>query len=323
MAQGALLPTTNNFLILGLPGVFDFCGSTVMFIALGLVPASVYQMMRGFIVVITCLFAKFFLGKKYFRHHWLSVIIITFGIILVGLAAIFYGSGETSKSTGSMIAGVVMLVVSQFFTATQFIMEARLFDRYYIHPLKLVGCEGMMGLSISIVFIIIFAFVPCPGIDFCEAPYNHLTEPIGAMKELVTPVTILVCGLAIVLSIAFFNVAGVSVTKFTSAGHRAVVDLSRTVIIWVFFLALGNEKFVGMQLAGFIILTLGSLIFNEVIRLPFCGLNTFTLAALRAKQKGEKNPDPLNVPPYMSSSPGTYDYSRLRESVKLRAASMA
>lgn len=95
-----------------------------------------------------------------------------------------------------------------------------------------------MGLSITIVFITIFAFIPCPSNDFCEVPYDKFTSPIKAIKELVTPATILVCALGIVLSISFFNFSGVSVTKYTTAGHRAVIDTSRTVVIWIFFLAL-------------------------------------------------------------------------------------
>lgn len=135
-----------------------------MFIALGLVPASVYQMMRGFIVVLTCLFAVIFLRRRYFRHHWLGVVLVTLGIALVGVAAVLFDSKkDDTKSTDSMIAGVMMLLVSQFFTATQFILEARLFAKYYVPPLKLVGCEGLMGLSITIVFLLISAFIPCPG----------------------------------------------------------------------------------------------------------------------------------------------------------------
>lgn len=138
LASQANLPPTNNFFVLGLPGAMDFCGSTITFIALGLVPASVYQMMKGFIVVMTCLFSCLFLRKPYFRHHWLGVILVTGGIILVGVAAIVFGP-EEEASGGSLVAGVVILIIAQFFTATQFLMESRLFDRYYIPPLKLVG----------------------------------------------------------------------------------------------------------------------------------------------------------------------------------------
>jgi hypothetical protein len=53
-----------NPVLIAIPACFDICGSTLMFIALTLCAASVYQMMRGVIVVITALMALGFLGKK-------------------------------------------------------------------------------------------------------------------------------------------------------------------------------------------------------------------------------------------------------------------
>jgi len=46
-----------------IPASCDVMGSTLMFVALTMVPASVYQMMRGLIVVITALMSIIFLGK--------------------------------------------------------------------------------------------------------------------------------------------------------------------------------------------------------------------------------------------------------------------
>ena len=42
-------------LLLAIPAAFDFTASSLMFIALTMTPASVYQMMRGFVTVITAL----------------------------------------------------------------------------------------------------------------------------------------------------------------------------------------------------------------------------------------------------------------------------
>ena len=53
-----------NPLLVAIPAGFDICGSTMMFIALTMCAASVYQMMRGFIVVITAFMALMFLGRK-------------------------------------------------------------------------------------------------------------------------------------------------------------------------------------------------------------------------------------------------------------------
>ena len=86
-------------------------------------------MLSGFTVVITCLFSFFFLHKPYFRHHWLGVILVTGGVILVGIAAVLFGPKEESSET-SIVVGVVLLLLAQFFVATQFLIEAILFERY-------------------------------------------------------------------------------------------------------------------------------------------------------------------------------------------------
>jgi drug/metabolite transporter (DMT)-like permease len=59
-------------------------GSSLMFVALTMVPASVYQMMRGFIVIITALFSVWFLGRKLYIHHWCSLVVVFAGVALVG-----------------------------------------------------------------------------------------------------------------------------------------------------------------------------------------------------------------------------------------------
>lgn len=56
--------TNINPLLLAIPATCDFCGSSLMFIALTQCAASVYQMMRGIIVVITAILAVVFLGRK-------------------------------------------------------------------------------------------------------------------------------------------------------------------------------------------------------------------------------------------------------------------
>lgn len=76
-----------------------------------------------------------------------------------------------------------------------------------------------------------------------------------------------------------------------------------------------------MQLAGFIVLTIGSLVFNEVLRLPFCGLNKFTMAYIQKHNNKSNNKDIPDAPHYIAVSPGSYDSSRLKISLKARARS--
>jgi len=61
-----------------------------MFIALTMVPASVYQMMRGFVNVVVPIFAVIFLKRKQHRHHWTAIALIVIGVAIVGYVAIHY-----------------------------------------------------------------------------------------------------------------------------------------------------------------------------------------------------------------------------------------
>merc|ERR1719271_1008835 len=71
------------------------------------------------------------------------------------------------------------------------------------------------------------------------------------------------------LSISFFNWSGVTVTQRASAVARSTIDVSRTALIWVVELALLWNTFSWMQLVGFVVLIIGTLIYNEALKLPF------------------------------------------------------
>merc|ERR1719221_1712524 len=72
-----------------------------------------------------------------------------------------------------------------------------------------------------------------------------------------------------IFSIAFFNYSGVTVTQRASAVARSTIDVSRTVLIWVAELALGWNAFNGLQLVGFVVLALGTLIYNRLLVVSF------------------------------------------------------
>ena len=69
------------------------------------------------------------------------------------------------------------------------------------------------------------------------------------------------------ISIAFFNFAGISVTKEMSATTRMVLDSVRTLVIWTVSLLpfVKWQEFHALQLVGFIVLVTGMCIYNNII----------------------------------------------------------
>lgn len=71
-----------------------------------------------------------------------------------------------------------------------------------------------------------------------------------------------------VLSISFFNFAGVSVTKELSATTRMVLDSVRTIVIWAFSLVAQWQQFTPLTLGGFVVLLTGMMLYNNVLIMP-------------------------------------------------------
>ena len=108
------LKTHINPLLLAIPACFDIVASTLMNIALTMVAASVYQMLRGMIIIITAVMAIFFLKKKLFRHHWTSIAVIFTGVFMVGLAALYFKTDEekSHKEGETKPLGIILLLIA-------------------------------------------------------------------------------------------------------------------------------------------------------------------------------------------------------------------
>ena len=289
-AAGSLQLKTNiNPLLLLIPSAFDIIASTLMDISLTMVAASVYQMLRGMIIIITALMSIIFLKRKLYRHHWTSVSAIFIGVFMVGLAALIAPKDDKVKPTKAF--GIILIVFAQLFTGGMFIVEEKLLGDYYLDPLKVVGWEGIWGILMYAVLLPIFSCIPCESADLC--PYGHLEDVLRAFRDYNNNYVLILLTVAQCFSIAFFNWFGVTVTKNASAAQRSTIDTSRTVLIWLFFLVVplyGEyiEKFSPLQLVGFIFLVCGTLVYNEIVIVPFLGFDRYTRGALEKREKAEK-----------------------------------
>lgn len=103
------------------------------------------------------------------------------------------------------------------------------------------------------------------GPPFADNPRGSLEDFFDAMTQIKNSWQI-VCALGgTIVSIAFFNFAGISVTKEISATSRMVLDSVRTLVIWMFSLIIGWQSFQSLQLVGFIVLLFGMCLYNNVV----------------------------------------------------------
>jgi drug/metabolite transporter (DMT)-like permease len=248
-----------------IPSFFDFCASTLMFVGLILSAPSVYQMMRGFIMVVVALYSILFLKLTLFRHQYLGVLCALIGVILVGLASVLY----EASSAENPVLGVIIIIIAQFFAGGVFVSEQLFLENIVVHPLQAVGIEGMSGFCYYLVVLPIFNAIPCSNADFCNGGF--VENSVEAFRQLGASWEILLCMIGFMLSISLFNFTGVTTTKKAGALARSTIDTSRTLLIWVFSIFVGWEDFIWLQLIGFFFLVLGTLIYNEILQIPWYG----------------------------------------------------
>ena len=296
--------------ILAIPALFDFTASSLMFVALTMTPASVYQMMRGFVTVITALLSIFLLKKKQHSHHWLGLGCVVLALVEVGYVSIALGEPEDGL-VGSVPLGIALLLIAQCFVGGLFIVEEYFLGDYYLDPLKVVGSEGMWGVLYWCISLPLMQLVKCE-MSLCN--FDYLENSAYAFQQMADEPVLIVYTVGIMISIAFFNVCGVTTTKLASAAQRSTVDTSRTVLIWMGSVALGFEKFQWQAIPGFILLVFGTLVYNEILVLPFWGLDKNTKVALSARD-GAKKRDMA----YMQTSPGAAYSSQRNQRLLMKA----
>jgi len=277
-------------LLLALPAICDICGTTLMNVGLLFVAASIYQMTRGALVLFVGIFSVIFLRHKLGPTKWLSLMVVTLGVMIVGLAGALQAHPQHLPGNSKRdlllsilsrqpapeepvdhseavwtIIGVLMIAGGQIFTATQFVFEEHILAKYSINPTLTVAWEGTFGFLITILGMIVLHLT----IGRTEAGRHHYFDAVEGWHQFTHNPAIFSSSLLIMLSIGGFNFFGLSVTRIISATSRSTIDTCRTLFIWIVSLGLGWETFKWLQVVGFVLLVYGTFLFNDLIAAPW------------------------------------------------------
>lgn len=275
----------HSRLIYALPAICDMTATSVMYIGLSLTASSVFQMLRGSVIVFTSILSVIFLKRKLGAHHYLGILLVVGGTAVVGTDSLVpqCASGDSSSATGGKaMLGNILIIVAQIIVAVQMVVEEKLLSKYEIPPLQVVGWEGFFGFTILSSALVGLYFVKPPS-DFCTTPAcnnvipagvpqpytcDHFEDTPDAFTQIANSPAVAGFLSLNILSIAFFNAFGVAITKHVNAATRMVMDSLRTMVIWGFSLGIGWESFCYVQLIGFALLLTGTLVYNEVVKIP-------------------------------------------------------
>jgi drug/metabolite transporter (DMT)-like permease len=257
-AEDALTFTQTPKWIFLLPCCCDLVATALLCMGLALVAVSVAQMCRGTVIIFVCAMSYVFLGRRQKPHQLIGVGLVVVGVALVALAALQQHSGKGSvfTSSSSLLAGISLCVFAQVFQASMFVYEEKIMSQYTVAPLQVVGMEGLFGVFISALILA------------CLQPLGHANTP-GAFHQMKSSPVLLASVFGSMIAVAIFNFAGATVTQKSSAVARTTIKISSTITIWLAELAFGWNTFSHLQLAGFVFVAAGTVIYNGIVELPF------------------------------------------------------
>ncbi|XP_033763645.1 solute carrier family 35 member F6-like isoform X2 [Pecten maximus] len=250
-----------NPLVFAPPAICDMCGTSLMYIGLTLTYASSFQMLRGAVIIFTALLSVAFLGHNIKARMWAGMITVILGLGVVGVSDVVFGD-KKSKDINGIIAGDLLIIMAQIIVSVQMVYEEKFVARYRVSPLLAVGYEGLWGFIILGILLVPFYFIHAP--VFSKLPSHRLEDPLDAFRQISNNWQIAAAVIGNIVSIAFFNFAGISIMKSQSATTRMVLDSVRTLSIWAVTLALTWQTFEGLQVFGFVLLIVGMCLYYNI-----------------------------------------------------------
>ncbi|KRY61494.1 Solute carrier family 35 member F6 [Trichinella britovi] len=245
-----------NFLIFLPATLCDMTATSIMYIGLTMTNASSFQMLRGATVIFTGIFSVAFLGMTLAVFKWIGMFLVLCGLIVVGVSDMMFSSSSAEISDPN-----------RMISALQMVYEQKFISKYNVAPMLAVGLEGLFGVILMTVVCICFYWIKVPA-TFSTDPDGRLENVLDAVRQIEDNMLILLPIIGLIVSIAFFNFAGISVTKEMNATTRMVLDSVRVFFIWGVSLIAGWQSFVLLQLGGFAILLIGMFVYNNIFFHP-------------------------------------------------------
>lgn len=243
--------------------MLDMIATSTMYIGLNLTYASSFQMLRGSVIVFVAIFSMIFLQKRLQLREWTGIGFIIVGLTCVGLSDMM-GSSSTDVNRTDVLIGDSLIILAQVITACQMVFEEKFVAGLDIPALQAVGWEGFFGFFVLSVLLVPMYFITVPS-KFTNNPRGVMEDAIDAFYMIKNNNLLLVPISGTIVSIAFFNFAGISVTKEISATTRMVLDSVRTMVIWAVSLLIGWQSFHYLQVVGFASLIFGMCVYNNII----------------------------------------------------------
>ena len=286
MIPGKFIDKFIVFLLITLVFAVD-CISTFVQIYLSDSVLSFFDMiLRGVTLFLATLLSMKILHYKYYRHHWFGFLILLIGLIIITTNTVYFNYKKISSQ--SIWDIIVNICISYIWSACQEVNEKYIMDVKYVSPFAVVGLEGIGGLvSMTFIYPILAVFVNK------EFGFGRL---INYMKFIFCDnPCIWIYYIILIISISAFNTYKVLTIHHFYPTYNGLSDVLGDFIYWIVFYIL--DKYFKIQISNtdkikssffiniisYLIMTLGIIIYLEIVQINCFGLNTNTREQIKRR----------------------------------------
>lgn len=297
-------PQKFNPLVWAIPACCDLAGTSTMYLGLTWTYAASFQMLRGSVIIFTGILSVTFLHNKLKWFHWTGMIMVILGLCVVGTGDYVFGGTSGYRDKEMILAGDLLIILAQGIAAVQMTVEEKIIKKYKVPPMQGVGWEGIFGFSILIILLFPMFFIPWhlpADISFWQE-HVRFEDAIDGLSQMGNNWQLCFANIGLIVSIAFFNFSGLTITEKMNATTRMVLDSVRTIFIWAFSLIVGWQEFQFLQPIGYLILFIGTCVYYDLIFMPTFRYAQRRLTGQKLSIQGDRNherkpliaPSPIN-----------------------------
>ena len=223
-----------------------------------------------FFFLFGSIFSKIILKENIFYHQKLSIGLSFLGFIFIDIFKII-------KLDKSDIRNNIINIIYALTYSLAWILMKDLTENYYMFPFSCLFYVGIIKLILIIIFNIIYSF-------YKSKDLSIVTDDFKSLEIMLCSYLLLKLIFGIIYAISM-----ILTIYYLSPMMLIVADIINIIIssIYETIINKGEKDKLIIYYIGCFILLIGSLIYNEIIILNFCGLNKNTTKYINKRQKKE------------------------------------
>ena len=218
---------------------------------------------------------KFFLFEIY-NHHKVAILTMIIGFISLGVNIMIIFKDTDDFRYYHLF---LFLFIHTFYSVKTF-NDKYIMEKYFITPYVLLLCQGVFGLFVCLCYISFLSLFN----DTNRSKYFPYFENDSFVKiaDIFNNPNILGCLLLLAVTGCFVNIVLMLTKKFLTPTHRSIADSLNAFCTWLVWLTYYTDKDFWknewnwvkyFDIIGYILITLGCLMYNELIIVHVCGLD--------------------------------------------------